>query len=68
MRRLALTDLDKEARDWLKSELKGLGCEVKVDQMGNMFGVKAGRKQGAPTAMGSHLDTQPTGGVLPLPY
>ncbi len=33
-----------------------------VDEMGNMFMVRQGHKSGPPTAMGSHLDTQPTGG------
>jgi len=62
MARLTLTDEDKEVRDWFKGEMKSLGCDVKVDTMGNMFAVRKGKKDGAPTAMGSHLDTQPTGG------
>lgn len=64
MKRLALSDEDKEVRLWLKSELGKLGCEVKVDQMGNMFGKLNGRNEGYMTAMGSHLDTQPTGELL----
>jgi acetylornithine deacetylase/succinyl-diaminopimelate desuccinylase-like protein len=62
MARLTLTDDDKRARDWFKGEMSSLGCDVKVDTMGNMFAVRAGKKTGAPTAIGSHLDTQPTGG------
>ncbi|BEI80398.1 hypothetical protein CcaverHIS002_0109270 [Cutaneotrichosporon cavernicola] len=62
MCRLALSDEDKEVRDWFTAELKRLGCNVVVDAMGNMFGIRPGKKEGAPTAMGSHLDTQPTGG------
>lgn len=62
MCRLALTDADKAVRDWFVGELKRLRCAVTVDAMGNIFGVRAGRRRGAPTAMGSHLDTQPTGG------
>lgn len=62
MARLALSDTDKQARDWFGTEMKLLGCDVKVDAMGNMFAVRPGKKAGAPTAMGSHLDTQPTGG------
>lgn len=61
MCRLALSDEDREVRDWFCAELKTLGCQVKVDEMGNMFGIRPGRKEGKPTAMGSHLDTQPTG-------
>ncbi|KAL1409225.1 hypothetical protein Q8F55_006058 [Vanrija albida] len=62
MSRLTLTDADKAARDWFKAEMEGLGCTVSVDTMGNMFAVRPGTHAGAPTAMGSHLDTQPTGG------
>lgn len=62
MCRLTLTDSDKAARDWFKAEMEGLGCTVSIDTMGNMFAVRAGQSAGAPTAMGSHLDTQPTGG------
>lgn len=61
MRRLALSNEDKQIRDWLGNELRSLGCSVKVDEMGNMFGVRKGRKEGRPVGMGSHLDTQPTG-------
>lgn len=61
MCRLALGDDDKRVRDWLGEELHQLGCSVQVDQMGNMFGIRKGKKKGYPVAMGSHLDTQPTG-------
>jgi acetylornithine deacetylase/succinyl-diaminopimelate desuccinylase-like protein len=34
-----------------------------VDAMGNIFAVRAGRRKDVPaTFIGSHLDTQPTGG------
>lgn len=66
MCRLALSDEDREVRDWFCAELKTLGCQVKVDEMGNMFGIRPGRKEGKPTAMGSHLDTQPTGELKSL--
>lgn len=63
MARLALNDDDKKVRDWLTEELKDLGCKVTVDQMGNMFGVMSGKSDELPPVMmGSHLDTQPTGG------
>lgn len=62
MRRLALSQEDKEVRDWLIQQGKELGCEVKVDQMGNIFIIRAGTsKTKKPIAMGSHLDTQPAG-------
>lgn len=62
MRRLALSKEDKEVRDWIVAECKTLGCEVKVDQMGNIFAIRAGTsKDKKPIGMGSHLDTQPAG-------
>ncbi|EOD42909.1 putative n-carbamoyl-l-amino acid hydrolase protein [Neofusicoccum parvum UCRNP2] len=65
MRRLALGREDKAVRDWLVAECKSLGCAVRVDQMGNVFAVRPGSAAAAaekPIAMGSHLDTQPSGG------
>src|ERR1700730_13429231 len=61
--RLTLTDEDKEVRDWFKTAAEAIGCTVTVDDVGNMFARRAGRNNGlAPVCMGSHLDTQPTGG------
>jgi N-carbamoyl-L-amino-acid hydrolase len=61
--RLTLTDLDRQVRDWFKGQCEALGCTVSVDDMGTMFARRPGRHQNlAPIAMGSHLDTQPTGG------
>lgn len=62
MSRLSLSDADKEARDWFVQTTKALGCEVTVDSMGNIFAVRPGTQEGAPTFAGSHLDTQPSGG------
>lgn len=59
MCRLTLTQEDKEVRDWLVAECKALGCEVKIDQMGNIFATRPGTaKDRKPIAMGSHMDTQ----------
>jgi N-carbamoyl-L-amino-acid hydrolase len=61
--RLTLTDLDRQVRDWFKAQCEALGCTVTVDEVGNMFARRPGRNpELAPIAMGSHLDTQPTGG------
>jgi N-carbamoyl-L-amino-acid hydrolase len=60
--RLTLTDLDRQVRDWFKARAEGLGCTVTVDSMGAMFARRGGRADVPPIAMGSHLDTQPTGG------
>lgn len=60
--RLALSDEDKGVRDWFVNEVTQLGCNVKIDELGNIFAIYPGKKEGKPTAIGSHLDTQPTGG------
>jgi beta-ureidopropionase / N-carbamoyl-L-amino-acid hydrolase len=63
IKRLTVSDEDKKVRDWFKAECEKLGCTVIVDEVGNMFATRPGkRKDMAPIAMGSHLDTQPTGG------
>jgi len=63
IKRLTVSDEDKRVRDWFKAECEKLGCTVEVDEVGNMFATRPGkRKDMAPIAMGSHLDTQPTGG------
>lgn len=63
MARLALSDTDKQARDWFVETTKALGCDVVVDAMGNTFAVRPGkRKDVAPIYAGSHLDTQPAAG------
>ena len=60
--RLTLTDLDRQVRDWFKARAEALGCRVTVDDMGAMFARRDGAADVPPIAMGSHLDTQPTGG------
>jgi beta-ureidopropionase / N-carbamoyl-L-amino-acid hydrolase len=61
--RLALTDLDREARDLFTAWASEIGCSVRVDAIGNVFARRAGRRDDVPPVMtGSHIDTQPTGG------
>jgi beta-ureidopropionase / N-carbamoyl-L-amino-acid hydrolase len=61
--RLTLTDLDRQVRDWFKRQAEALRCTVTIDDMGTMFARREGQRAGIPPiAMGSHLDTQPTGG------
>ena len=63
IKRLTVSDEDKLVRDWFKAQCEALGCTVKVDSCGNMFATRPGRRSDLlPIAMGSHLDTQPTGG------
>ena len=61
--RLALSDEDRRVRDWLVGACREQGCAVRVDALGNVFARRAGRRaELAPIAIGSHLDSQPTGG------
>ncbi|WP_454828814.1 Zn-dependent hydrolase [Paraburkholderia xenovorans] len=61
--RLALTELDREARDLFIAWAKEIGCTVRIDAIGNIFARRAGlRDDLAPVMTGSHIDTQPTGG------
>jgi N-carbamoyl-L-amino-acid hydrolase len=63
IRRLSLTDEDKRVRDWFKQACESLGCTVSIDELGNMFARRPGRDNTLPPiCIGSHLDTQPTGG------
>jgi N-carbamoyl-L-amino-acid hydrolase len=63
VRRLTLSDEDRQVRDWFAAKARSLGCTVTVDGVGNMFALRPGRDPDRlPIAMGSHLDTQPTGG------
>jgi N-carbamoyl-L-amino-acid hydrolase len=61
--RLALTDLDRDARDLFVKWCKEAGCTISIDQMGNVFARRAGKDNTlAPVVTGSHIDSQPTGG------
>lgn len=61
--RLTLTDLDRQARDLFVGWARELGCDIRVDRVGNIFARRAGTDPGRrAVATGSHLDTQPTGG------
>jgi N-carbamoyl-L-amino-acid hydrolase len=63
VRRLALTDLDRQGRDLFITWCKEAGCTVKVDAVGNIFARREGQDDSLPPIMtGSHLDTQPSGG------
>jgi beta-ureidopropionase / N-carbamoyl-L-amino-acid hydrolase len=67
--RLALTDLDRQARDLFRRWCEEAGCTVSVDKMGNMFARRSGRDNTLPPVMtGSHIDSQPTGGKFDGAY
>ena len=48
IKRLTLTDLDKQVRDWFAKACKEAGCEVHVDQMGNQYAIRPGRNNSLP--------------------
>ncbi|MGC6485999.1 MAG: Zn-dependent hydrolase, partial [Candidatus Puniceispirillales bacterium] len=61
--RQTLTDEDGEARVLFQQWCEEAGCSMGLDTMGNMFAMRAGEDPDAlPVYVGSHLDTQPTGG------
>jgi beta-ureidopropionase / N-carbamoyl-L-amino-acid hydrolase len=61
--RQTLTDEDGEGRRLFQSWCEDAGLSMGVDTMGNMFMRREGSDPDAlPVYMGSHLDTQPTGG------
>jgi N-carbamoyl-L-amino-acid hydrolase len=63
VRRLALTDLDRQGRDLVVRWLRDAGARVEIDGAGNIFALRAGRDSAAPVVLtGSHVDTQPSGG------
>jgi N-carbamoyl-L-amino-acid hydrolase len=61
--RLALTELDRQARELFLRWAREAGCTVRVDAIGNLFARREGTEPGRnAVATGSHIDTQPTGG------
>ena len=60
--RIALTDADRAGREQLVQWMKDANLDVQVDQIGNIFGTRAGTHDLAPVMTGSHIDTVATGG------
>ena len=61
--RQTLTDLDADGRALFQSWGEAVGLTLSVDRVGNMVFRRPGRDPSRkPIAIGSHLDTQPTGG------
>jgi N-carbamoyl-L-amino-acid hydrolase len=64
LHRLALSEEDRQIRDWFRDQLEALGVTVRVDEFGNMFGRREGTDpDAAPVLVGSHFDSQPYGGI-----
>jgi N-carbamoyl-L-amino-acid hydrolase len=69
VRRLTLTDVDREGRELFCRWAKEAGCSVSVDAIGNLFARREGSDAAAaPVAIGSHLDSQPSGGKFDGAY
>ncbi len=63
VKRLTLSAEDKQVRDWFRTACEAAGCQVHVDTLGTMYALRSGRDNSKlPVGLGSHLDTQPTGG------
>lgn len=60
--RLALSTEDRAGRDLVIGWMRALGLTVHIDRIGNVVGVRRGRRDGAPVMTGSHIDTVRTGG------
>jgi N-carbamoyl-L-amino-acid hydrolase len=67
--RIAFSDEDRQARDLFRSWCDEAGYAVRVDRFGNMFARRPGRDPDLPAVLvGSHLDSQPTGGKFDGAY
>jgi N-carbamoyl-L-amino-acid hydrolase len=63
VKRITLSEEDRQGRLVFQGWCEALGLQVRVDSMGNMFARREGRDgTRLPVLMGSHLDSQPTGG------
>ena len=60
--RLAFSKEDKAGRDYIAHLMHNLGLHVSIDKVGNILGVRSGRKTGPMVLSGSHTDTVATGG------
>ncbi|MEX2241759.1 MAG: Zn-dependent hydrolase [Burkholderiales bacterium] len=69
VKRLTLTEEDRGARDLFARWAREAGLAVEVDAIGNIFARRAGADPALPpVAMGSHLDSQPSGGKFDGAY
>ena len=62
--RLAVSDADKQGRDQLVSWLLAAGLDVRIDRIGNIFGIWRIESDIAPLMMGSHIDSVINAGIL----
>ncbi|MES0808245.1 Zn-dependent hydrolase [Roseibium sp. SCPC15] len=62
--RLAASDADKAGRDQLVDWFEEAGLEVRIDRIGNVFGIWNVPGDTSPLMMGSHIDTVINAGIL----
>lgn len=60
--RLAFTDDDKAGRDLVVQWMQELGLTIRIDQIGNVVGIRPGKYNVPPVMVGSHIDTVTVGG------
>ena len=69
VRRITLTDADRQGRDLFVRWARDTGLTVRTDEVGNIFARRQGSDPAAPpVVVGSHLDTQPSGGKFDGAY
>ena len=69
VKRMTLTDLDRQGRDLFVEWCKREGMSIRIDAIGNIFARRAGTDDSSsPVMTGSHLDTQPSGGKFDGAY
>ena len=67
--RLTLTEVDREGRDLFARWADAAGMAIRIDGIGNIYAHREGADPEAPpVAIGSHLDSQPSGGKFDGAY
>jgi N-carbamoyl-L-amino-acid hydrolase len=66
--RLAASDVDRTGRDLFVGWLRDAGLDVRVDRIGNVFGLWEVGGEAAPLMMGSHIDSVVNAGIYDGPY
>ncbi len=69
VRRITMTEADRQGRDCFADWCREAGLSIQIDGIGNVFARRGGADSTlAPIAMGSHLDSQPSGGKFDGAY
>src|SRR4030081_2357 len=69
VRRITLTQADRQGRDQFVRWAREAALEVRWDAIGNIFARRPrAHPAGAPVMIGSHLDSQPSGGKFDGAY